>query len=79
MKLEVTADYGINLREVFSGVLLTTEDGEEMGICMRDSGFEFSYQHKWYSAQKGKITEMGLQVPTLKERSTLTGQGKPCE
>lgn len=29
-----------------------------MGICMRDSGFEFTYEGLWYSAQKGIITKM---------------------
>jgi hypothetical protein len=58
MKLEVGPDYTIKLKEVYSGVLLETEDKETMGICMRDSGFEFNYNGTWYSAQKGIIKKM---------------------
>jgi len=59
MKLSVTDDYGIQLEEVYSGVLLVSNDKEEFGICMRDSGFEFNYEGKWYSAQGGEIKRMG--------------------
>jgi hypothetical protein len=29
-----------------------------MIICMRDSGFEFEYEGKWYRAQSGEISVM---------------------
>jgi hypothetical protein len=32
---------------------LITEKGEEMYICMRDSGFEFTYQGVNYEAKNG--------------------------
>ena len=57
MKIGTDED-GIVLREVYSGVKLETRDGEYIGICMRDSGFEFNYNGTWYSAQNGTITEM---------------------
>jgi hypothetical protein len=55
--MKVTTDENgvIQLEEVFSGIALKTRDGEIMGICMRDSGFEFNYQGKWYSAKQGII------------------------
>jgi len=58
--MKVTTDENgvIQLEEIFSGIALKTRDGEIMGICMRDSGFEFNYQGKWYSAQQGVITPM---------------------
>lgn len=58
MKIEVDEERNIVLKEVFSGVGLETRDGEFMGICMRDSGFEFTYEGASYSAQKGVITKM---------------------
>jgi len=58
MKIEVNEKREIILKEVFSGVGLETRDGEFIGICMRDSGFEFTYQGVWYSAQKGVIKKM---------------------
>jgi len=50
---------GIVLKKVFLGVGLMTESKEYIGICMRDSGFEFNYGGFWYSAQKGEITKLG--------------------
>ena len=58
MKLEINENREIVLKEVFSGVLLETTDGEYMGICMRDTGFEFNYNGDWYSAQNGRIKEI---------------------
>lgn len=55
MKISVDKDRNLLLEEVFNSIILKTADGEEMAICMRDSGFEFKYQGKWYSAQQGKI------------------------
>ena len=55
MKITTTENYEIQLEEVFNSIILKTEDGEEMAICMRDTGFEFNYQGKWYSAQEGQI------------------------
>lgn len=48
----------IILEEVFSGIELKTDAGETLGICMRDSGFEFLYGGKWYSAKNGVIMEL---------------------
>ena len=42
MKIDVTAEYNIRLRDVFSGVLFETDEGEKLGVCMRDGGFEIS-------------------------------------
>jgi hypothetical protein len=45
----------IQLEEVFNSIVLKTKDGEQMGICMRDSGFEFNYQGEWYFAKEGFV------------------------
>ena len=63
MKIEVDEEGDIILKEVFSGVGLETEYGEKMGICMRDSGFEFSYAGECYSAQQGVLTKMERVIP----------------
>ena len=57
MKINTTDKGEILLTEVYSGILLKTNDGETIGICMRDSGFEFNYNGDWYSAQKGVVTK----------------------
>lgn len=55
MKVTVKEDFGIQLEEVFNSLTLKTESGETMLICMRDSGFEFNYQGKWYIAKEGYV------------------------
>lgn len=65
MKVEVNENRDIVLKEVFCGVKLVTEDGEWIGICMRDSGFEFNYLGTWYSAQKGTVKAMGTQISQI--------------
>ena len=51
-----TNEHGIiQLEDVFIGIDLKTRDGEEMTICMRDSGFEFRYQGEWYFAKEGFV------------------------
>ena len=55
MKVTVLEDFTIQLEEVFNSIVLKTEDGEEMTICMRDSGFEFKYQGEWYFAKEGYV------------------------
>ena len=55
------------ITEAYSGVLLRTEDGEELGICMRDSGFEFTYQGKNYSAQRGILKPMVCSCKSTKK------------
>lgn len=58
MKISVDEDSNILLEEVFSGIGLKTADGETMGICMRDSGFEFNYNGQKFSAQNGFIRKL---------------------
>jgi len=55
MKVNVNEDYSIQLEEVFNPIVLKTQDGEVLSICMRDSGFEFKYQGEWYFAKEGYV------------------------
>ena len=47
------------LKEVYSGVMLETAYGEELGICMRDTGFEFNYCGVWWEAKNGEVRRLG--------------------
>ena len=40
--LDVGAEH-VTIREAYTGVHLVTEDGEELGVSMRDTGFEVIY------------------------------------
>ena len=55
MKVTVDEHGEIVLKHVYNGIGLETDNGETFAICMRDTGFEFRYQNKWYSAQNGEI------------------------
>lgn len=55
MKITTNEQGVIQLEEVVNEIILKTQDGEEMSICMRDSGFEFSYQGRWYFAKEGWV------------------------
>ena len=72
MKINATDRGEIISFRVYSGVILKTNDGETMGICMRDSGFEFNYNGDWYSAQKGVITKKEITV--IEDTQKYTGQ-----
>lgn len=59
MKIQVDENNEILLTEVFSGVGFETEDGETLGVCMRDTGYEFNYMGTWYEAKNGEIRKLG--------------------
>lgn len=58
MRITSNEDGTIELTEVYNTIVLKTDSGESLAICMRDSGFEFKYQGKWYSAKGGEVTQM---------------------
>ena len=58
MKIEIDKNREFLLTEVYSGVGLKTKDGEYLGICMRDSGFEFNYNGTWYEAKNGLVQKL---------------------
>lgn len=55
MKITTTENNEIQLEEVYNSIILKTTDGEEMVICMRDTGFEFKYQGEMYFAKEGQV------------------------
>ncbi len=42
MKIDITGDRIIRIRDVFNGVLFETKEGEKLGVCIRDGGFEIT-------------------------------------
>lgn len=55
MEITVGEKGVIEVRKVYNEVTLITNDKEKMVIAMRDSGFEFIYEGKSYSAKKGLL------------------------
>lgn len=55
MKFSTSNEGVITLEEVYDGITLKSGKGETFSICMRDSGFEFNYQGKWYFAKEGYV------------------------
>jgi hypothetical protein len=60
MKITVNEQNTIQLEKVFNEICLKTKSGETMWIVMRDTGFEFNYQNKLYSAKNGAIKQINL-------------------
>lgn len=55
MKIEVGPEREVILKEVYSGILFIAGSGETLSVCMRDNGFEFKYDGKWYFAKDGQV------------------------
>ncbi len=68
-KVEFTPN-GVLIKEVYNSITFETNDGERLHLCMRDTGFEFTYAGESFSAQRGTIIE----VPKLKELPELKWQ-----
>lgn len=75
MRIEVVEGYRIVLKEVYSGVLMETSEGNRIGICMRDDTFEINVLPKgcknmnWHrvNMQTGKIEKRNCLNRTLKD------------
>jgi len=50
MKIDIDKDGNILLKEVYCGTLLTTNEGNQLCICMRDDTIEMSVpgSDKWF-------------------------------
>ena len=66
MKIRVDDDRTLVLEEMYSGVVLRTSEGNEIGICMRDDTFEINvmpggrHTQNWWrvNMQDGTIVSM---------------------
>lgn len=65
MILDINQDNTLELRRVFNPINFVSNDGEKISICMRDSGFEVTYQGQGYSLQKGVVTPDKIETPPL--------------
>ena len=69
MKIDITQNNILRLKEVFSGILLKIEEGNQIGICMRDDTIEIdimiegkSTDNRWrINMQTGQIESMKAQ------------------
>ena len=75
MKIQVDEDNEILLTEVYSGVGFKTSDGEFLGVCMRDTGFEFNYNGTWYEAKKGVVQKLGVHASSNDNNDTCCNGG----
>ncbi len=55
MKIEVSENGTMILKEIYAPIGIKTNDGETLILMMRDSGFEVCYENNWFTLQKGKI------------------------
>lgn len=64
MEIGLTENKEIYLKKVYLGVLFISDDGEELGVCMRDSGFEIAVTHpdtglvRVFEIKKGLMAEL---------------------
>lgn len=66
MKIEVNEHGTLVLKEIYTDVLLETDEGNALRVCMRDDTLEISVRpkhgrHRWYRAnmQEGTIEPLG--------------------
>lgn len=66
MKIDVDENGQLRLREVYSGVKLETQEGNQLGICMRDDTLEINvmpggrHSRNWWrvNMETGTIEKM---------------------
>jgi hypothetical protein len=53
MKVEISENGNLILKEIFCPIGIKTPDGETLILMMRDSGFEVCYENKWFTIHQG--------------------------
>lgn len=77
MKIEVNEDREIVLKNVYSGVLMETEEGNAIGVCMRDDTFEInvipkgSKERRWY--------RVNMQTGTIEKEIVSDSKYEDCD
>lgn len=69
MKVDIDQHNNLRLKEVYSGVLLETSEGNQIGVCMRDDTFEINIcpdgknKDNWWrvNMQTGTVENMANQ------------------
>lgn len=59
MKIRTDIDGGMTIEELFEGVMLETREGNKMGVCQRDFGYEV---HLFGRDQFGPIFYVDLET-----------------
>lgn len=55
MKISLDDKFGMIIKELYNEATLITNNNEKLIICMRDSGFEFTYNNIHYEAKNGVV------------------------
>lgn len=55
MKTTVTEEGLVKFEQVYNPIVLETDKGETISVCMRDSGFEFCYDGQMWFAKGGYV------------------------
>jgi len=55
VKLEVSEQGNILLKEVYNPVVFETEGGQSLSVCMRDQGFDININGTWFHAVDNDI------------------------
>lgn len=58
MKVDISQNGMIELTGVYNPIELITNSNETIKICMRDSGFEFTYEGEVYHAKEGELIKI---------------------
>nr|BDD48131.1 hypothetical protein 47 [Balneolaceae bacterium] len=73
-----TGEHGeIIIKKAYNGISLVSDDGEQLSICMRDSGFEFTYQEERYKAKEGVVLHLGHRQAEVISKSEPVSPDKP--
>jgi len=77
MKIDTLEDGTIVLREVYNSIVLETEEGNRLAVCMRDAGFEIGVgdsitkdHYTWYAAGNGCVDPLGSSTSGHVERKS---------
>lgn len=57
MEITVNEDQQIQIERVFNGVKFVTINGEELSVCMRDTGYELVYEGTPIELKNGVVNE----------------------
>ena len=66
-------EQGEVIRHVYNSIVFESNDGEQLALCMRDSGYEFKYEGVWYEAKNGKVNPL-TQPPKDQEPEITEGE-----
>lgn len=66
MRIGIDKDGHLVLKEVYSGVLMETQEGNQIGICMRDDTFEINIIPKNGKSQWFRVNMQEVAISAMK-------------